>query len=76
MAIPTVRMVLIHTGKILKGTYQQFTTDELKKMEKAAGFILNPCTEYGVYGDNYESHYLESRVIFTSYFFLLSQPEK
>lgn len=57
MAIPTVRMVLIHTGKILKGTYQQFTTDDLKKMEKAAGFVLNPCTEYGVYGDNYESHY-------------------
>ncbi len=40
MAIPTVRMVLIHTGKILKGTYQQFTTDELKK-DKAAGLFLN-----------------------------------
>jgi len=39
MAIPTVRMVLIHTGKILKGTYQQFTTDELKK-DKAAWLIL------------------------------------
>lgn len=40
MAIPTVRMVLIHTGKILKGTYQQFTTDELKK-DKAGGLFLN-----------------------------------
>ncbi len=40
MAIPSVRMVLIHIGKILKGTYQQFTTDELKK-DKAGGLFLN-----------------------------------
>lgn len=57
MSVSPIRLVLIHTGRTLKGAYTQFQFNDLKKMDKASGFVLNPCTEYGVYGRSYERHY-------------------